>query len=156
SPDGRRMATAGEDGMLRIWDCSRRRDFKRIDLDVRSQVVLHAAISSDGRRLAVGSSSREGVSTKYGDTVIWDISTPVPERLLTVDPPDGNRDVFALAFSSDDRNLAIASPLKRGGACIRIIEVATGKDVQRLDNCGAQPQWLAFAPHAPLLLVEQG
>lgn len=50
SPDGRRIATAGDDHTIKIWDAERGREL--VSLQGHETEAYHLAFSGDGRHLA--------------------------------------------------------------------------------------------------------
>ncbi|MGH3899927.1 MAG: WD40 repeat domain-containing protein [Pseudonocardiaceae bacterium] len=92
SPDGRRLATACYDGMVRIWDASRRRLAK-----IAAHIPLHGVVfSPDGNRLA---------SAGWDMRVrVWDATSGQQLTTVTHDAPVGG-----VVFSPDGHRLATAS-----------------------------------------------
>ena len=92
SPDGATIATAGADGVIRLWDTATRSPRNSLKYS-RCQSV---AFSPDGRILA---SAHQG-----GDVVLWDAKGGRQLGLLK-----GHRDqVDQVVFSPDGRSLATA------------------------------------------------
>jgi WD40 repeat protein len=101
SPDGRRLATASIDGMVRVWawDPARLGGLPEPELTIRAGVIGfgdRVAFSPDGLRLATGG---EGHTVK-----VWDAKTGRPQQTLR----GHTGDVFAVAFDRHGRWLASA------------------------------------------------
>jgi WD40 repeat protein/serine/threonine protein kinase len=101
SPDGSRLATASNDGTVRVWawdpDHLGHEQKPELELGVRVDGYGdRVAFSPDGRCLATGG---EGSSVK-----IWDARTGAVRQTLL----GHSLDVFAVAFSRDGRWLATA------------------------------------------------
>jgi serine/threonine protein kinase len=96
---------------------------------------LGTRLSPDGRFLAVN----------YGGSInqlrIWNIDSG---RVVLQEPLNGT----CLDFAPDSCRLAIA----QAGGTIRVVELATGKEIQRI-RAAAQPRWLAFDAEGQQLAV---
>ena len=113
SPDGRRIVTAGDDGVARLWDASTAR--KIAELRGHSGQINSAAFSLDGRWLATASS----------DTTarVWDAQTGA----LRMELRGNKHSLFAVLLTSDG-SIAITPD----GNVATVWDVATGKTLGEL------------------------
>lgn len=95
SPDGRRLATAGDDSQLHQYDLTTYREMSVPDGHWSG--VLAVAWSADGRRIASGDDK--------GLVYVWDAETGAAIQHLQ---PVPNVRVWSVSFSGDDRILAVA------------------------------------------------
>ncbi len=92
TPDGRIMATGGEEGLAKLWDVATHREIVSFKGHLKS--VQSVAISPDGGRLATGGGGAEAVK-------LWDIQTH--QELITL-AGEGSLTMF-LRFSPDGNKL---------------------------------------------------
>ncbi|MGN6188914.1 MAG: nSTAND1 domain-containing NTPase, partial [Conexibacter sp.] len=97
SPDGKTIASGGNDGTVRVWSVAAHRQVALLARAHRS-VIASIDYSPDGRLLAAGG----------GDGVVslWDVAR---RRLAGRQPPRQPHDVTALAFSPGGHMLATAA-----------------------------------------------
>lgn len=150
SSDGRRVATAGLNGSVTIWDTSTGRLVRVIPAHTnRCWTVTY---SPDGKLLASTDESTNK-STPAGEIKFWDSETGALVRTVLLP----QRFVNGIAFSPDGARLATSSyRLGASDETLEIRDVATGLVVVSLANHDASTQGLAFSPDGKLLASASG
>jgi RNA polymerase sigma factor (sigma-70 family) len=118
SPDGKLLATAGNDRTVRFWNPGTGTPLRQ--LPAQPGAVECLAFSPDGTRLAVG-----GQSGSQDFPRLFDVASGALLHGFTFP----NQWIMRLAFSPDGRTLLTAS--WQGGAPLRLWDVATGKERAR-------------------------
>jgi WD40 repeat protein/predicted Ser/Thr protein kinase len=108
SPDGKRLATVGDDKTARVWDASTGRQLAV--LKGHTSYVLGVAFSPDGKRIATVGDDKTAR--------VWDASTG--QQLLTL--RGLTRSVRGVAFSPDGKRIAT------GSEDVRIWDAASGQE----------------------------
>ena len=135
SADGAWLATAGGDGVVKIWNAASGALVRELTRDGQRPRYYLVAISKDRRFVAA--------IAMAGDTTdVWSADTGA--RLAELRNPDAS-DYPALAFSADGRWLVTS-----GGGEARVIDTASWKLARTL---GARVRSLGFAPRASRLAI---
>jgi WD40 repeat protein len=127
SPDGRTLATGGNDKIIRLWDVASGQELRT--LTGHSDEVESVAFSPDGRTLASGS---------LDHTIkLWDVASGQELRTLT-----GHSDkVKSVAFSPDGRTVASGS----WDHTIKLWDVSTGRELRTMPD-GDSVHSVIFSP----------
>jgi len=128
SPDGGKLAAAGDDGQVKLWDTATGKELAAIG--AHDAGILSVAWSHDGRRLATASSDKT--------VKLWDAATGQSLVSLT----GHTQRVNAAAFSPDGKKLATGSD----DGTMRLWDVSTGTELMAIQSQGKWVRCLAFSP----------
>jgi WD40 repeat protein/serine/threonine protein kinase len=133
SPDGRTLASAGEDRSVKLWDLAKNQVSH--SMSAHTDVVFGLAFSPDGKLLASGS--------RDGTIAIWNLADGTEVRALH----GHSHSLSRIQFSPDARTLAGGG---ESGA-VKTWDVATGKDGPPLAGHAGVVRCVAFSADGNLL-----
>src|SRR5262245_11983883 len=134
APDGTKLATVSNGGLIRIWDVGTGRQVR--EWSVRPPIpcqpsAFPVAFSPDGRQLTLAKSHDDSAVR------VWDVETG---KLLHDLPQSGFHAIPAVAYSPDGTRLAFAC-----GKFVRVCESQSGKLLREMGAEYRHPLHLAFA-----------
>jgi len=127
---GDRLASASEDGRLKLWDTTTGEQLADVDIEKRAYSV---ALAGDGRRVAV---ARDGAPIQ-----VWNLEAK--KLLFTLQGPQQARDGNLVAWSPDGSLLVTAH---FGDSSIRLWDQATGTELHTLYGHVSGIFGLTFSP----------
>lgn len=138
SLDGRKIATAGMDGFVRVWDTTTGQ--KVAELRGHGGSVRDVAWAADGRRLAS--------CDDRGNIIVWDLQKAQMAFAYTIasDPT-----LISLDITNDGSRLAVAS---RGNR-LYLYEVESGER-RVVDGLRGEPKSLRYAPGDRRIAIGEG
>ncbi len=128
SPDGRTLASAGEDRVVKVWDLIDGRVLR--EFATHTEPVWGLAFSPDGNALATGS--------RDGTIVLWDLRGGTQNR----PPYRHSRSPSRIQFSPDGKTLAAGGDT----GTVRVWDVAGGQERSPLSGHSGAVRCVAFSP----------
>jgi WD40 repeat protein/transcriptional regulator with XRE-family HTH domain len=139
SPDGKQLATIGNDGTTIIWDPNTGQELRRLPGTTKPSDLFtdqRISYSPDGSLLAACDSNQLKVYDPVSGKLLWALS-------------GHKEDVISIAFSLDGKYVATGSV----DTTVRLWDVSSGDLIRVLEGHSAEVGGLAFSPDGKLLLT---
>jgi WD40 repeat protein len=137
SPDSGRLAAAGAQSPLHIWDITTGQELPKVPAEKQAGRNVNfnssrVAFSPDGRIVAVHVNYYDQMGRPVTNLILWDTVQAKELHRANIPLPNfgGNAAAGGMAFSTDGRYLTLSD----GGASIVLLHATAGKEVKRLTS----------------------
>jgi eukaryotic-like serine/threonine-protein kinase len=137
SRDGKRLVTAHNDLLVRVWDANSGALLREIA--GQDQPVKSLAFGNDPRQILIASGSK---------AVLWDCETGMQVRTFSADSEGAPWNVGCVAMRPDGTQIAMA--IAYGGNKVVLIDTASGKTEFEVEE---HAQFLSYSPNGKLLAI---
>jgi WD40 repeat protein len=150
SPDGERLATAGTDGFVKLWDLGNGHELLSYSGHEEHGAIRQALFLPDGKRMVSAGAGK--------DIKVWDAATG--KDLVTMSAAGV---VSTIALSIDGKHLVAGTVSEQKADAkhiqaaatntLQVFDVATGKSLRTIDDFREQIMSIAFNPAGALVAV---
>jgi WD40 repeat protein len=143
APDGKRFASAGEDGSLRFWESNGK---AVLSATQQKGPIDGLSFSRDGRQLA--SVNRDGI-LQVLDAATGKKMYGFTDPVVFPSPAERQRGNSAVSYSPDNKLLAI----KNSMTSLKVLDAASGKVVGQVAEPRSTANSLSYSPNNNMLAV---
>jgi WD40 repeat protein len=152
SPDSKRLASRcnnpGKAGELYLWNLG---DEKITGQSLKGHQVpvTGMAFSPDGKLLISCSGEANDLGNRAMEARVWNAETGKEKRSFPI--PERGQGFFSIAISPDSKRYAVGTGGTAAATAIHVVEVDSGRDVQKLTGQNGWITGLAFADNNTLV-----
>jgi len=139
SPDGSRLATAGADGVVKVWDVETGEEL--LAFTSHTAGVMNLAYSPDSRLIATSSYRDDGTVR------VWDVQRGEPRFVLH----GHSGDIWGLEFSPDGSRLVSGSDF----GIVKVWSMETGYELYSLPGLTVTTFDIAFTPDGEYFITTE-